>query len=385
MHKNKKIDFIKAYHNLEESLGNISFGKKRRKREKLVIFLRLFTYLIFIFLVVLMVIGFYALLNIRSVYSEAMEGKDYINQSLGLIKERKFSQADVYARKAGGNFKNIEENLSNWQNNFFIERSPFLNDQISELNTLSESAFILSKSLAKITNVGVDLEKILGKDEDLKFSQFSEEEKEEVLKLIYESRPQFTGLRANINLAYLKLDKIKFSPFLFSLQERVDQIKDKLKNMEELSDQMINLFYLTPRLAGYPEQSNFLVLFQNSNELRPTGGFLGTYGILKVKNGEIIKFDTHDIYHMDMPVEGVLEIEPPLEIKKYLNDKWYMRDANWSPDWPTSARKIEWFYHEEDKLLPLKNKVNDFEGEFDGVIGVTPELVTDLLSLVGPV
>jgi hypothetical protein len=88
---------------------------------------------------------------------------------------------------------------------------------------------------------------------------------------------------------------------------------------------------------------------------------------------------------MDMPVEGVLEVEPPEEIKKYLNDRWYMRDANWSPDWPTSAQKIEWFYHRENELLPEKNKVNDFEGDFDGVIGVTPELVTDLLTLVGDV
>ena len=62
-----------------------------------------------------------------------------------------------------------------------------------------------------------------------------------------------------------------------------------------------------------------------------------------------------------------------------------MRDSNWSPDWPASAEKIEWFYKTEDKLLPPKNKINNFFGDFDGIIGITPELIIDLLKITGPI
>jgi hypothetical protein len=62
-----------------------------------------------------------------------------------------------------------------------------------------------------------------------------------------------------------------------------------------------------------------------------------------------------------------------------------MRDANWSPDFPSSARQVEWFYHAEDRLLPAKDQINNFDDDFDGVIAITPKLITDLLASMGPV
>jgi len=73
-------------------------------------------------------------------------------------------------------------------------------------------------------------------------------------------------------------------------------------------------------------------------------------------------------------------------LQKYLNaKKWYMRDANWSPDWPTAARQIEDFYWKEDALLLEKNKINNFQGKFNGVIAVTPNVIADILNFIGPI
>jgi len=88
---------------------------------------------------------------------------------------------------------------------------------------------------------------------------------------------------------------------------------------------------------------------------------------------------------MDMPVRDKINIVPPAPIKEYLVDKWYLRDANWSPDWPTTAEKIIWFYDKEDALLPTANKINNFNGKFDGVIALTPNVVSDLIAIVGPI
>jgi len=129
-----------------------------------------------------------------------------------------------------------------------------------------------------------------------------------------------------------------------------------------------------------------LVLLQNNDELRPTGGFLGTYGILEIKDGDISRFDTHDIYHLDMPVKDKINVIPPEPLKKYLEaDRWFMRDSNWSPDWPTAASEIKRFYKKEDRLLPPENQINNFSGEFSGIVAITPKFVTDLLAIAGPV
>jgi hypothetical protein len=52
-----------------------------------------------------------------------------------------------------------------------------------------------------------------------------------------------------------------------------------------LPDISINLSKPSPK---------YLILFQNNLELRPAGGYIGNFGILKVKNGQIVSLETHD-------------------------------------------------------------------------------------------
>jgi len=58
-----------------------------------------------------------------------------------------------------------------------------------------------------------------------------------------------------------------------------------------------------------------------------------------------------------------------------------MRDSNWSPDWPSSAQKIIWFYEQEMLAAGKEEEIIDFSG----VIAVTPRIITDLLYIVGPI
>ncbi len=50
-------------------------------------------------------------------------------------------------------------------------------------------------------------------------------------------------------------------------------------------------------IAGGPfNEKNYLVLFQNNNELRPTGGFISAYGILKFRNGLFAGLEVNDVF-----------------------------------------------------------------------------------------
>ncbi len=136
-----------------------------------------------------------------------------------------------------------------------------------------------------------------------------------------------------------------------------------------------------PALAGYPNNSRFLMIMQNNDELRPTGGFIGVYGVMTVHNGQIVSFKADDSYHLDMPAEtNKWNLEPPMPISKYLNvKKWYLRDSNWFPDWPTSAKQIKTIYNGES--LAINQPVQPFTG----LIAINPDLVAQLIKLVGPV
>jgi hypothetical protein len=131
-------------------------------------------------------------------------------------------------------------------------------------------------------------------------------------------------------------------------------------------------------LADYALQKDgrervFLLLFQNNTELRPGGGYIGSFGILKVRDGQVVDFAVHDTNIFDGRVPST--VAPPYPMRETLRiDSWKMRDSNWSPDFPTNARQAETFY------------LMGGGGEhFDAVIGVTTQTLDALLRLTGPI
>lgn len=133
----------------------------------------------------------------------------------------------------------------------------------------------------------------------------------------------------------------------------------------------------------------YLFILQNSDEMRPTGGFIGTYGLITVEAGRVTNFFTDDVYNLDQLAPKQTRPSAPEPIRKYLEQPyWYLRDANWSPDFPTSAKQILKFYEEEAEFQP-KNTIHDprsaIHDNIAGVIAIDPEAIRPLLKLVGPI
>lgn len=135
---------------------------------------------------------------------------------------------------------------------------------------------------------------------------------------------------------------------------------------------LVSLGRQLPDLFGYNTPRTYLVLFQNNMELRPTGGFIGSFGLLTFDSGRLVSLDIKDVYEADGHLGGF--VEPPLPIKEHLGEaSWYLRDSNWSPDFATSAVRASWFLDKE-----LGKKV-------DGVIGIDLETAKGIVALLGEV
>ncbi len=120
-------------------------------------------------------------------------------------------------------------------------------------------------------------------------------------------------------------------------------------------------------------ESTFLLLFQNNNELRPGGGYIGSFGIMKIKNGKIAFVDSHDTNVFDSG--GSSGIAPPKPMQDMLGIKdWELRDSNWSPDFAINAQRAEYFYHLEGG-----------QEKIDGVIALSTELLPSFLEIIGPI
>lgn len=116
----------------------------------------------------------------------------------------------------------------------------------------------------------------------------------------------------------------------------------------------------------------YLVVFQNNAEMRATGGFIGSYALLDVQDGKIknIEIPKGGAYDTEGGLKETIIAPEPLQL---VNPLWHFWDANWWPDWPTSAEKLEWFYEKSGGPT------------VDGVIALTPTVLERMLEVIGPV
>ena len=134
---------------------------------------------------------------------------------------------------------------------------------------------------------------------------------------------------------------------------------------------------LIQKILGFDRPQTYLILFLNNTELRPAGGFIGAYSVVKVDKGipSILKVEGTEILDNLAPKD--FPSEPPDPLKKYLSVKrWNFRDSNWSPDFASSAVKA---------LDLFKKEKGAAADDISAVFGITPTLLEEILKISGPI
>lgn len=331
-------------------------------------------------LVILIIIAVIGLLvreyffPIKNLYLEFSEARTELSSAETHLNERQFAEAALDLNRANQELQDAQADLDKIVLPYLLDKLTARQRNIArELIAVGIRA---SSSLEEFTGFAGEVMSIIEPDSQFKLDNITPEQKKALLQKLFEAPPKLQGIKAELELSLATLEQIPTDDLALPIKQFVSPVLPKLYEAIGRANQLIDLARLAPPLVGYPEGKTYLFLLQNNAELRPTGGFIGTYGILKVKNGEIVSFDTDNVYNLDGPAESYLNVEPPLPIKKYMGvDHWYMRDANWSPDFATSAKKVEWFYHQE----------HGTEDKIDGVIAITPTFINSLLNITGPI
>lgn len=145
-----------------------------------------------------------------------------------------------------------------------------------------------------------------------------------------------------------------------------------IKESEQVSGLFDGLYDVLPEILGMEGERRYLVLFQNNMELRPGGGFIGSFGVLKIKDGKILEFPIHDVYDADGQLDR--HIEPPFQLRRYLGaSHWFLRDSNFELDFTRNGAHAAFFFNAEMK------------DEADGVIAIDTNVLQLLLEATGPI
>lgn len=134
-------------------------------------------------------------------------------------------------------------------------------------------------------------------------------------------------------------------------------------------------FWNMPYLMGFFGPKSYLVLLQNNNELRPTGGFITAVAEVNLLFG-YPSIEVKDSYQIPNPPQ---KLPAPKPFDYFIGDRdpffagWTLRDANFSPDFSKSSQDIISLYQ-----LAYPDR------DIDGVFSVDFKVIEKLLEIYGP-
>ncbi len=223
---------------------------------------------------------------------------------------------------------------------------------------------ILSDTLAKI---GQDISKMGPKILDIP-NLLLEGNGEEVLPILRSLSADTQTIYTLLPNSKKVIEKIRSFPFLpKEIEDSINTIQPLLSETEKSVSLLREFFPAARALLGEQKVHTIAILFQNSGEIRATGGFPGSLAIISSDSGNIeAKF--YDIYALSWKIK---EEKPPPPGFERLTKKLTLQDANYSPNFPTSAKTIQEMLSKADIPMP------------DTILTITDDLLTEILKYVG--
>jgi enamine deaminase RidA (YjgF/YER057c/UK114 family) len=201
---------------------------------------------------------------------------------------------------------------------------------------------------------------------------------ERMVELLRLGRPSFISAQNYLTTASNLINDIDRSSLP---PDRILQLEE-LENYQEQISAIESILMVAPNLLtsalGLEGEQSYLVLAQNSDELRPSGGYVSTYGWLTVRSGRVVDYN-YSATTQDSPNP------PPASMSEQVDvPDWWIRysqpiyaawDGSWSPDFPTTAQMAMWFY----------NEGNNPRSPVDGVISIDIVAFEYILEALGQV
>lgn len=279
------------------------------------------------------------------------------------LKERDLDSSEVHFQEAYRSFESASDDLNEWAGVFsdVAEYVPFASKVSSGKHALEagKSFAAAGEHLNAAIRAVSSLENPFKQGEKVSLA----ESFRSIIDSLKDARIDIADARESLGRIRLNdLPEDKRSAFA-TVKNTLPQIEDGLEKIDANSAAFMDML-------GVNGPRKYLFLFQNNHEIRPTGGFIGSYGFLDISEGTIRKFFVDGIFDPDGQLK--VDIVPPKPIQK-VSAGWSLHDSNWFADFPLSARKAIHFYEKTGGPT------------VDGVIAITPELLKRLLEISGPI
>jgi hypothetical protein len=322
-------------------------------------------------------------------YRQADAGREALSQVEQSIAELDLIAAEVQAEQAATYFENSQAEFAKLK---ILMPLPWIGERLAAVDRLLTAGQLSAAAVSETAGIGRQVLEAVNDTglNGLRPNQLIPEgglgamtttDRQRVLAALAESAPKMRTALDRIEAALTSLDTLPNDPLIAPYTAQLVSARDKLDTTSIAIEAVLPVVEALPTALGYPVPQRYLFFFQNNTEMRPSGGFLGLVGQATVANAELTDIIAEDTYAYDQHSETVSRPPAPAPLQQYVGvQQWYLRDANWSPDFTVSAPRMEQFFREEalvrDGVEPAP---------FDGVIAITPDIVEDVLRMTGPI
>ena len=270
--------------------------------------------------------------------------------------------------------KSADSEFKNAGNNFLVAQEELnkINDGLLSLAALSGNPKLkLAAESKKFVKSGA-LASSLGRNLVLATDSLFSGDKEDFSIAL--DKFNYYGNLAVVDAKSLKEELNKINPQNLppEYQEKFLEISKQTGLMADSLEAFVGAGEKFKDVLGASQDKRYLLVFQNNSELRASGGFLGSYALVDIRDGKI--------RNLEVPGGGSYDTEGGMNVRVVapkplwlVNPLWHFWDANWWADWPTTAKNLMWFYEKSDGP------------SVDGVISLTPTVIERLLEITGPI
>jgi UDP-GlcNAc:undecaprenyl-phosphate GlcNAc-1-phosphate transferase len=188
--------------------------------------------------------------------------------------------------------------------------------------------------------------------------------------------PQLSAVSAELKDSAGTIHRLPRTLLVPPVRRDVDRLDAKVTAAAAQTGRLAEAASLVPQLLGAGGPRRYLILVQDSDESRASGGAVGSFGELEADEGRLSAGRFGSMASLDVPAGANRSVAAPADyLERYSRfspfDLW--QNLNMSPDFPTVGALAAELYPQSGGSA------------VDGVIGIDPAALSDLLDVTGPV
>ncbi|GAA3679712.1 DUF4012 domain-containing protein [Arthrobacter ginkgonis] len=190
---------------------------------------------------------------------------------------------------------------------------------------------------------------------------------------LQEMAPALKKLSRSVDSSYTRVERIDETRLLPQLTGPVAQASEMFGELRGPLEAAAAAAEILPPMLGAEDKRNYLLLIQNSAEVRATGGIPGALAVIQANDGAIKLGEQGSAVKLGV-FDPAVKADAEQELIYSARLGTYMQDVNLTPDFPTAATLAKTMWEKKHG-----------GADIDGVVALDAVVLSHLLEATGPI